>query len=166
MLVKKHSISHRKGWLALNPSEKATRVRALEALRLVRSGRSFTNATKSTGISPRTARKELGSVLFKRKHRWHAKAKDKIERALVIYERGRPTTILVRDSDTASFIGQYLNDVKKVLTTGDSSLLRKYKKSSINDAKGKRHKLETRLAKLKEIELGREEVEFSDIYAY
>lgn len=163
--VKKPSGIHKKSWLSLSPSEKAVRMRALEALRLIRSGKSFTNAAKSTGISPKTARNQLRGTLFKRKRRWRARAQDRIERALVIYERGRLKTVILRDSETASLVGRYLNDAKKVLETGDRSLLKKYRKVTIKDSKGKKHKLETRIDKIKAIELAREEIEFSDIYA-
>jgi len=158
--------NYSKRWASLKPSEKATRVRALEALRLMKEGRSLSNASKSVGISPRTAKSQLGRVLFKRKYRWHARPKDRVERGLIIYEMGRIVQIVVRDSETASLLGQYLNDAKKALVSGDKSVLKRYKKVTITDANGKKHRLETRLEKIKMIELSREDIEFSDIYAY
>lgn len=158
--------NYNKRWASLTPSEKATRVRALEALRLMKEGKSLSNASKSVGISPRTAKSQLGRVLFKRKRRWHARPKDRVERGLIIYDKGRIVQIVVSDSETASQVGQYLNDTKKVLVSGDESILKRYKKVVIIDANGKKHKLETRLEKIKIIEFSREDVEFSDIYAY
>jgi hypothetical protein len=165
-LVARRSRDYNKRWVSLTPSEKATRVRALETVRRVREGQSLTKASRSVGISPRTAHSHLGPYLFKRKRRWHARAEDRIERALVIYERGRITQVVVKDSKTASRVGQYLNDVKNVLVSGDKSLLKKYRNRVVKDSNGKKHCFEVRIDKIKVIELSREEVEFSDIYAY
>ena len=156
----------KKHWDFLKLKEKETRVRALETLRQMRVGQSLTSASKLIGISPKTARLQLGAYIFKRKRRWHAKAKDTIERGLVIYERGRVTHIVTNNSESASLVGQYFNDVKKALTANDERPLKKYKKVAIKDSAGKKHKLETRLEKVKYIELGRENLEFPDVYDY
>ena len=166
--MKSKSKSHifKKKWLSLSPTEKVARVRALEVFRLIKEGRSLYSASESVGIDPRTAKAQLGVYLFKRKHRWHARPRNHIERALIIYEKGRITQILIKDSETASLIGRYLNDAKKVLVSGDKILLKQYRNVLIKDTNGKKHRLEVRPAKIEEIELSREDVEFSDIYAY
>ena len=155
-----------RSWGALSPKEKALRVRALEVIRLMRTGHYLTAASRQVGIDPRTAKAQLRGCIYKRRGRWKAKAKDKLDRGLVIYERGRQRAIVVNKSETATMIGQYLNDVKKVLETGNIEVLEGYRKAIIVDAEGKKHKLELRLEAIKEIELAKEEVEFADIYAY
>ena len=85
---------------------------------------------------------------------------------MTIYEKGKIRTVVIKGSEMASLMGGYFNDTKKVLESGDLTFLEKYKKIIIIDAEGKKHKLETRIDQLKEIELGRENVEFADIYAY
>jgi hypothetical protein len=150
----------------LSPAGKALRVKALEVLRLMRNKFHLTSASRQVGIGFRAAKAELKGSIYKRRGRWKAKPQDKIERGLVIYERGRIRHIIVKNSDEATVIGQYFNDIKKVLETGDLTLLSKYKKHPITDAKGRKHKLELRLEAIKEIELAREDVEMADIYAY
>jgi hypothetical protein len=132
----------------------------------MRAGRSFTLSTKYAGIDPRTAKEHLHGYIHKKRGRWHARSKDKIERGLLIYTRGRIRVIIVNDSEVASTIGEYLNDIKRLLTSGNLKLLEKYKNVVIRDANGKLHRPETRLERLEEIELSREEVPFSDIYDY
>ena len=156
--------AYKRRWDSLPGEEQEARIRALEVLRLVRVGESLYSSSATLGVSPRAVRRQLGPSFYKRGHRWRATTRDRIERGLKIYEKGRITVIVVGDSGAASIIGQYFNDVKKALISNDASYLRKYKKITIRDAKGKLHKLETRLAKLFEIEEGREDIEFSDIY--
>jgi hypothetical protein len=156
----------KKPWKSLSPKEKELRVRALEVIRMMRNGSCLTAASQQVGIDPRTAKAQLRGYLSKKRGRWKAKLRDRIERGLMLYERGRIGTIIVNDSDVASVIGHYLNNTKKVLETGDLTLLSRYEKLPIIDAEGKKHQLETRIEQIKEIELGREEVEFADIYAY
>ena len=163
--VKKRIKPYAKGWASLTPSEQTMRVRALDTIRRMKEGESLSKASKSVGISPRNAKLNLGRYIYKRRGRWKARHTDHIGRGLTIYERGKLVDVVVDDSETASLIGQYLNDVKKALFSGDQTILKKYKKVSFNDSKGKKHKLETRLDKLKEIELGREDIEMVDIYA-
>jgi hypothetical protein len=52
------------------------------------------------------------------------------------------------------------------MQSGLDNELEKYKDKSITDIHGKKHFLETRLDKVKEIELSRENIELADIYAY
>jgi hypothetical protein len=132
----------------------------------MREGKPLYTASRLRGIDARTVKAHLGRYIRKRHKRWHARRADRIERGLIVYERGNIVSIVVNDSETASIIGQYLNDVKKVLAAGDVSILKPYKKLIIRDAKRKKHKLETRLNRLKLIELKREEIEFTDVYDY
>jgi hypothetical protein len=157
---------HTKHWDDLNPKWKELRVRSLAAIRSMRAGKSLTFSAKLVGISPRALKSHLGSYIYKKGHRWKARKKDRIERGMTIYERGMIRSIILNDSETASLIGEYFNDVKRVLESGNLRLLEKYRKAIIKDSKGRRHRLELRIELIEQIELGRENVEFADIYAY
>jgi hypothetical protein len=125
---------------------------------------SLTRASKEIGFDREIVKQHIKSTIYKRKRRWRAKTFDRIQRQMNIYERGIIKSIIVTNSKDASLIGKYYNDVKKALETDDESVLRKYKKRVIRDAKGKKHKLETRLEKIYEIEEAKEEPEFWEIY--
>ena len=157
--MKKRSFYNRI-WTSLSSDDQANRVRALEVLRLMRSGKSLTASSRAIGFRPKDAKIHLGRYIHKYNRRWRPSKTDKIERGLQIYERGKIRSVVVGDSGTASVVGQYMNDVKKVLSgMEDPSILKKYKKMILKDAKGKRIRLEARLGKLKEIELGKEDSE-------
>jgi hypothetical protein len=166
--AKRRRASYQKRWDQLSPADKVLCVKVLEVLRLMRNGYHLTSASRQVGIDFRTAKSRLRdyNYIYKKRGRWRARARDRISRGLVIYERGKIKTIVVNDSAIASIIGEYFNDTKKVLESGNAEPLWKYKKLTIRDAQGRKHKLETRLEKLKEIELSREDIEFGDIYAY
>jgi hypothetical protein len=160
-------ISHQ-SWSSLSLKKKERRVHCLQILRLMRTTKlSLTFISKRLEVDVRTVKLHLKGYIFKKNNRWYPKAIDHIERERIIYERGKIGSILVDDSRVASTIGEYLNDVKKVLTDGDVSHLKKYKKIRISDAFGKIHKLETRIEQIKEIEYSRENVEMGDdTYVY
>ena len=154
-----------KSWLRLSPREKVERIRSLEVLRLMKEGKSLTYSSKSVGISTKIAKMNLGGFIYKRKRKWHVKkGENNIQRELQIYEKGKITSIIVRNSKDASLIGQYYNDVKHGLMTGDWKPIHKYKKRKIRDVKGRVHRLETNPSKIQDIELAKEEPEFFDIY--
>jgi hypothetical protein len=156
-----------KRWDSSSPEQRSARVRSLEALRLLRGGKSLYASAKLLGISVKAVRQNLGKILYKRHRRWKARQTDRIERGLTIYEKGKLRNIIVNDSQVATLVGEHFNAVKKALISGDASPLEPYKKIIIRDNKRKKHRLETRLEKLKDIELGREDFELrGDIYAY
>lgn len=164
-MVKSRKKPRIKGWLKLSPKEKLNRIKSLEVLRLMHDGKSLSASSKKVGLRAGIVKSDLGSYLYKRKRIWHAKKiENNIQREMMIYEKGKPVAIIVRNSKDASLIGQYFNDVKRFLETGDKTLLTKYKKRVIRDAKGKKHKLETRPEKIIQIEERKEEPEFFDIY--
>ena len=164
-MTKHYKKSRPKSWLKLSPKEKVERIRSLEVLRLMKEEKSLTASSKSVGINAETAKRNLGMFIYKRKRKWHAKkSENNIQRELQIYERGKVRSIVVRNSKDASLIGQYYNDVKHALTTGDWKPLQKYKRRKIKDVKGKKHRLETRPEVIKEIELSMEDTEFIPIY--
>jgi hypothetical protein len=151
-------------WAKLAPKDRSTRVLSLKALDFMRDGISLTKASGEVGLNTETVRQHVGPAIYKRKRRWRAKLSDRIERQMQIYTRGRVKAIVLTNSKDASVVGQYFNDVKKALETGDEQILKKYKKYEIKDSKGKKQKLETRLNKIYEIEEAKEEPEFFEIY--
>ena len=155
----------KKEWNNLTADQKDARKRALEVLRQMRLGRSLTAVSRVVGIDREATKAQLGKAIYKRKGRWRARQRDRIERSLNIYEDGKIRHFLTRDSETASLIGQYLNDVKKVLSPdGDPKLLNKYKRLVLKDSKGKKHRLETNIDKIKLILQSMEDIEFGDYY--
>jgi len=152
-------------WARLSSESKTSRVKALSILDEMRDGVSFSEACENYGLDSRTAIRHIKSALSKIRGRWVANEFDFIERAMNIYENGSIKSIVIDDSRYASIIGKYYNDVKKALETGDESVLRKYKKIVIRDVDGKKHKLETRLDKIRDIEEAKEEPEFYQIYS-
>ncbi len=156
---------YKRAWNSLTSDQIVTRKRALEVLRQMRLGRSLTAISRAIGIDRETAKGQLGNAIYRRKGRWRARRRDRIERSLNIYEDGRIQPFVTRNSDIASLIGQYLNDVKKVLSSGgDPKLLNKYKKLVLRDSKGKKHKLETNIDRIKLILQAMEDIEFGDYY--
>jgi predicted ArsR family transcriptional regulator len=156
---------YRRQWDSLIPALQEKRMKSLEVLRKVRQGSSLSSAAKEIGISPSTAKNHLGKALVKSNaSKYQAKPTDKISRSMVIYRNGKQVAITVKDSKTASTIGQYFNAVREYLNSGDSSGLKKFKKSKIVDSRGKKYRLETTTRKIRDIESKKEGPEFFDIY--
>ena len=152
-------------WRELSASQKAERIRSLEVLRKMRSGDSLTSSSKEIGLSLSSSKSNLGRSIFKRSMRWKARKSDSIQRAMQIYEKGRVRSVIIRNSKDSSLIGEYYNAVRKYLETGDASYLKKFRRKTIIDSKGKKHKLETNPKKIREIEEAKESSEFFDIYS-
>ncbi|MBI2546908.1 MAG: hypothetical protein HYW23_00490 [Candidatus Aenigmarchaeota archaeon] len=152
-------------WSKLNPEKRFTRMLSLDALNLMRHNKlSLEKASKYVGLDKETVQQHIASAIYKRHNRWIPKRMDIIQRRMTVYKNGKSTSIVVRDSKQASRIGEYFNDVKKALTTGDDSFLRKYNRRKIIGVRGGKHKLETRLEKIREIEEAKEDGEFQVLY--
>ncbi|MBI4177125.1 MAG: hypothetical protein HY516_02055 [Candidatus Aenigmarchaeota archaeon] len=152
-------------WSKLKPKDRYLRILSLKVLTEMRSGKSLTKSSKEYGLDKETAKIHLGSAIRKAKNRrWVSRKTDRIQRGMVINERGLSIEIIVTNSKDASLIGQYHSAVRRYLETGDKSILKKFKRRVIKDAKGKRHKLETSPKTLFEIAEAREDEEFYDIY--
>jgi hypothetical protein len=90
---------------------------------------------------------------------------DKLEAGMHIYEKGvGVTSIVTTNSEDRSLIGSYFNAVRKARNKGDDSELEQYRNKTIVDSDGRRHKFETDLDTIYEIEEQQEEPEFFDIY--
>lgn len=155
----------RTSWKDLTSKQKVKRKLSLEVLRNMRRGTSFSFATKEVGISSYLSKKNLGRYLRKKFGRFVPTLTDSIQRSMEFYSRkeGR-IFIVVKNSKDASLIGEYFASVRQAMRTGDESLLKKFKRKTITDAEGKKHKFETDLEKIFEIEEGVEEPEFREIY--
>jgi hypothetical protein len=151
-------------WKKLKSKDRSIRILSLKVLDFMRDNISLTRASREVGLDVETAKLHIRSAIYKKRGRWRAKKFDRIQREMNIYERGKIKSIIVTNSKDASLIGKYYNDVKKALETNDERILKKYKRRVIKDAKGKKHRLETRLEKILEIEEAKEEPEFWEIY--
>lgn len=118
--------------------------RVVQAMR--RDGISLTQAAKDYDISRKRVAELAGSALKKQTNgRYTAKQFDRLLRVLVIPSGEGRTEIAVRDSRTASKIGEYNAAVQRFVRTGDQSKLRAFKKLKLTDASGNPIKLLTGL---------------------
>ena len=161
----KLSIISSQSWSSLSPSQRYSRKLSLEVVRRMRKGESFSQASKSVGISSKKIQQHLGGVIYKKKGRWIVKSIDSLSRQMNIYSRGRRISITVTNSKDAKLIGKYFADVKKYLYTGDQTVLRKYEDVVIVDEDGVGHSLETNPQTIRDIEEGKENPEFFEVYA-
>ncbi len=109
--------------------EAQARERALATLALMRrEGLALKVAAKAEHTSPRTVRRYVGSALRQRGlgERYRPTTHDRIPRALQIVTPRRTVPVTVRDSRTASRIGEYMNAVR-MYVNGDSSALDRFK---------------------------------------
>jgi len=160
--LRKKKPIYRRAWTSITDKQAKQRKKALEVLKEVRNGKSLTKASKELHIKPETVIKHTNA--FKKvKGRWIAKSQDRISRIVSIYENGKQEWIEVRDSRTASRIGQYNSAVNEFLMTGNEDILKQFKKP-FKEANGKQHHFETDPEKLNEIVESQEEGEFFEIY--
>ena len=149
---------------SLKPKQLAKYDAALEILRLVRQGTSFSKAVKSVGISSSTAKNLLGSSLRKRGNRIVAKSNDSLIRILKIYENEKEYFISVKGNKAAKRIAQYHSAIGRVIDGKEPNALKAFEWDFIIDAKRKVHSFETDIKKVLEILEKREEPEFFTIY--
>ncbi|MGI0016586.1 MAG: hypothetical protein ACREBU_24450 [Nitrososphaera sp.] len=172
-MVKKNSLNERRlskkiarvDWDRLTFRQKETRLSAMEALGLMRKGKSLTAATKEIGIGPATFRRHVGKPLHKKSGRWKAKSHDRISRVMTIFSDGRRYNIETKSSATASIIGRYNSAVGHFTQTGDSANLTRMKGMVVKDSSGKKYLLETRPKKVIAILERLEEPDVPTIYA-
>jgi hypothetical protein len=103
---------------------------------------SLQQASREYGIDPRTMIRLGGSALRKAANgRYAAKPIDRLLTVLRVLTRVGLREVAIRDSRLASLVAEHANAVQKYLQTGDDSALRKLKRRSITDARGKRVRL-------------------------
>lgn len=109
-----------------NESEALDRERALAVVaRMRRENTSLGPAAKVEEVDPSIVLLYAGSA-FKKKRprgRYRAKPYDRIPRTLNFLTSKGSQALTVRDSRTASRIGEYMNAVRKYLHSGDTSIL-------------------------------------------
>lgn len=138
---------------------------SLEALRLIRSGVDAKKAVKELGISIKTLKKYVGSTLKIKNGSIVPKATDNLLRKMRIYENGKEIRIQVRGLRNASIIGQYHSAVGRLIDRNEKNALEVFKKVTILDDKGKRHRLETNRKRIFEIFDRKQEPEYFEIYS-
>jgi len=155
----------KKHWIELSATQKTERILSLEVARALRHNEGFKETIQRTGISKSTLLKNLGKKITKKGKKWKISKTDTIEVEMNIYEKDiGMTSIVVRNSKDRRLIGQYFADVKKALRENNPKILKKYKRIILKDAQGNKHKLETDLDKIYEIQEKIEEIEAQEIY--
>ncbi|MHB8546477.1 MAG: hypothetical protein ACYDAJ_06895 [Nitrosotalea sp.] len=137
---------------------------ALEVLRLLRRGMDFDKARKQVGITKPTARKYIGSAIKIKGNKIVPKATDNLLRKMRIYENGREVWIQVRGLKNASIIGQYHSAVGRLVDRNERNALEVFKKITILDDKGRKHRLDTNRKNIFDIFDRREAPESFEIY--
>lgn len=130
--------------------EAEARERALATLALMRREKfSLTAAAKAEHTRPQTVRRYVGSTLRQKRagERYRPTTHDRIPRALQIVTPSGTRPVTVRDSRTASRIGQYMNAVRLSVSSGDSSGLARFRGKSFQ-AGGKTYRFITDPSKL------------------
>jgi len=98
---------YKRSWSELTRRERILREKSLDVLRKVRNGRSLSKTSRELHIKPETVLKHTNAFI-KSKRKWIAKSQDRISRVMSIYENGKKEWIEIRDSRTASKIGNLL----------------------------------------------------------
>jgi len=165
LYTKKATLELRK-WNKLTPAQKTERVNSLSVLSRLRHGISSHKALLEFGTTEEMLKKHVGKFLVRKHKEFIATKTDSIQRGMQVYTKGKIKSIVVKNSKTASVIGQYFNAVRQSLRSGDTTILNPFRRIKIIDSKGKKHVLETRLAKLYEIEESKESPEDFEVYEY
>ncbi len=153
-------------FFALPAAEQDTLNRVAQIVQDVRKkGISVTKAAKQYFLEPKNVIETAGPALHKKKNgRYVAKKFDRLLRVLNIPAEGGTREVAVRDSRTASKLGEYDNAVGVFLLTGDESILKKFRRLRLTDAEGNRIKLLTDAKEL--IRLGSAgAISFESLYA-
>lgn len=116
----------------------------------MRSGKiSLTQASRDSGISPRTVTKWGKSALQKSKSgKYAVKKSDTLLRLVMITTPEGSREIAVRGSKQVSLLAEYWNALHRYLQTGDASRLKEFQGKQIKDANGVDVLLMTDLAAL------------------
>ena len=98
---------------------------------------SLTQASRETGINPRTVRRWGGSALRKRSNgTYTAKPSDNLLRLVLIPTPDGPREIAVRGSKQVRLLAEYWNALHRYLQTGDAKKLKSFEGKQITDADG------------------------------
>lgn len=153
---------YKRSWSSITRRELNHREKSLDVLSKVRKGQSLTKASKELHTTPETVIKNTGAFT-KVKGKWIAKSQDRISRIMSIYENGKQEWVEIKDSRIASKIGKYNSAVNEFLRTGNTKVLKQFRKP-FKDVNDKKHYFETDPNNLNDIAEQLEEPEFYEIY--
>jgi hypothetical protein len=148
----------------LLPSERKIRNDSLHILGRIRRSEDPHKVISDYNLSPEKLEKYLGNNLKHTKNTVKASSSDKIPREMIISENGIETSVIIRNSKSASIIGKYQNAKRYFLESGDDSKLKEFSKIKLKDIDGKIHRFETNPEKIIDIEDRKEEPESFEIY--
>ena len=148
----------------LRPNEQKIRNDSLHVLGRIRRGEDPYKVINDYKLSPNKLEKYLGSNLRHTKNTIKASSSDKIPREMMISENGIDTSVIIRNSKSASIIGKYQNAKRYFIQSGDDSRLQEFSKIKLKDIDGKIHRFETNPEKIIDIEDRKEEPESFEIY--
>jgi len=136
--------AYKKTWSELSEKQKARRENSLSVIKEARRRKttSLSEIAKEHKTSVRVVQNNT-NALRKTNDRWQVKKRDRIHRSMIINENGKPVSIEINDSRTASIIGRYQNAIKQLVTQGKTTQLSKLSKKKVRDSKGNLHSLET-----------------------
>jgi DNA-binding CsgD family transcriptional regulator len=125
-------------YLARAPRQRESMIKTAHVLTAMRTeGLSLRKAARELGVSPSTVQRYAGSALRKSSRgTYKARVSDGVLRVLVIPTPSGLVEVAVRDSRTASIVGEYANAAQAFLQTGDDSELRTFRAQHIMDAEG------------------------------
>jgi hypothetical protein len=127
----------------LSPEAQQKRADALEVLNIMRQGhiglgvgvRQFNSTNPDRRITTRTVRKYAKPALRRAKKEWRAKPYDRLLRIMRFPTMEGVIDLEVRDSRSASMVGEYWNAVAKYQETGNAKDLRRFRGKSIRSGK-------------------------------
>ena len=128
-------------------------------------GLSLTGAAREVGISPSTVTRWGATALRKNKAgRYVAKRTDRLLRVLQIPGKDGPRDVAVRNSREATILGEHSSALRKYISTGDASDLKRFEGVSVSDVSGVRVPLLTDLAEIDRL-AGAGVLSFESLYA-
>ncbi len=139
--------------------------RALQALGLMRQGRSLRSASQESGTTPQTVLRLVGSALRRtRAGWWRALPEDDFDRRLLFVFPDGVDFVAVRGSRRASAIGSYWNALRLYLEEGDDRELRRFAGKVVVGVDGRRYRFVTDPAAIRRLARAGQVSGFNSIY--
>jgi hypothetical protein len=108
-----------------------TRLRTFEALALMRTGKSLTDAARRRRTTGRSMQRYVGSALRKEGARYRPTPFDQMKRPMVVLTPRGKITLDVRGLRSASLLGKHYNAIDEYLKTGNAAALRRFRGKTI-----------------------------------
>ena len=152
-------------YFAKSPREQDLWDRIVSVHSKMRSGASLQEASREIGIAPKTVIRWSGKALRRASDgRYTPKRSDRLLRVLMLPFPDGVREVAIIGSRQATTVGEYWNEVHRVLEIGDESGLRKFRGKKVTDANGNKVLLITDLAELRRLGLAGE-LSFESLYA-